>query len=209
MTDMVSSGATLRGIERVAVFNRVRAMFGLRWELPPLLSAVTMPPGSRCLEIGTGLGWGTVGVLRQRTPLTVVTTDYEDVILRRAQAFIRQEQQQQASRVDFMRVDAKALPFVPQHFDFVLSLYVLHHAKGYRAALAEVARVLKPGGHALILDLMRYGLMPQVPTSIASEGVLTATEWRELIASCGLTIVRWQTRYFLGPLPRCSVVARK
>jgi hypothetical protein len=56
---------------------------------------------------------------------------------------------------------------------------------------------------------MRYGLMPQVPTSIASEGVLTATEWRELIASCGLTIVRWQTRYFLGPLPRCSVVARK
>jgi hypothetical protein len=50
--------ATLRGIERVAVFNRLRAAVGLRWELPPLLNAVADPPGSRCLEIGTGLGWG-------------------------------------------------------------------------------------------------------------------------------------------------------
>ena len=40
---------------------------------------------------------------------------------------------------------AKTLPFRTERFDVVLSLYVLHHAQGYRAALAEMARVLKPG----------------------------------------------------------------
>jgi len=166
-----------------------------------------IPAGSRCLEIGTGLGWGTVGLLRHGTSLAVVTTDYEGPILQRARAFIHE--QQPGARVDYARVDAKSLPFPAERFDVVLSLYVLHHAEGYRAALGEMARVLKPGGHALVLDLMRPGVLPQLPASIASEGVLTALEWRELFRSCGFVIARWTTRYFLGPLPRCSVVARK
>jgi ubiquinone/menaquinone biosynthesis C-methylase UbiE len=207
LTDMKSSGATLRGIERLAVFNRLRASFGLRWELPPLLSTVAIPAGSTCLEIGTGLGWGTVGLLRHGTSPAVVTTDYESAILQRAQAFVREKQP--GSRVDYARVDAKALPFRTERFDFVLSLYVLHHAEGYRAALAEMARVLKPGGHALVLDLMRPAFVPQLPASVAPEGVLTKTEWRELFQTCGFVIVRWQVRYFLGPLPRCSIVARR
>lgn len=207
MEELASSGATLRGIERLAVFNRLRAAFSLRWELPPLLRAVAILPGSRCLEIGTGLGWGTVGLLRKEASLRVVATDYEDFILRRARAFI--EEKQPGSRVDFARVDAKALPFLRERFDFVLSLYVLHHTAGYQAALTEIARVLRPRGHLLVLDLVKPNFLPQLPKSIAPEGVLTTSEWRELFKSCGFGIVQWQTRYFLGPLPRCSVVARR
>ena len=92
-------------------------------------------------------------------------------------------------------------------FDFVLSLYVLHHAMGYRAALAEIARVLKPGGCLLVIDLVRPEFLPQLPASVAPEGVLTKPEWLELFKSSGFGITRWQTRYFLGPLTRCSVVA--
>jgi ubiquinone/menaquinone biosynthesis C-methylase UbiE len=203
----VSSGATLSGIERLAVFNRLRAAVGLRWELPPLLQSGGLPAGSRCLEIGTGLGWGTVGLLRQQPSLTVVTTDYESTILQRARTFIQDEQP--AARVGYARVDAKALPFSSDCFDFVLSLYVLHHAMGYRGALVEIARVLKPGGSLLIIDLMRPEFLPQLPASVAPEGILTRAEWQDLLKSCGLGISRWQTRYFLGPLPRCSVVAYK
>ena len=206
LADVSSSGATLRGLERLAVFNRLRAAAGLRWELPPLLRAVVIPAGSRCLEIGTGLGWGTVGLLRHGTSVTVVTSDYEGPVLRRARAFVQEKQP--GARVDYLRVDAKTLPFGTGRFDVVLSLYVLHHAQGYRAALAEMARVLKPGGHALILDLLRPAFVPQLPASVAPEGVLTGSEWRELFRSCGFAIARWQVRYFLGPLPRCSVVAR-
>ena len=56
---------------------------------------------------------------------------------------------------------------------------------------------------------MRPGFLPQLPKSLAPEVILTRPEWRELFTSCGFGIVRWQTRYFLGPLPRCSVVARR
>jgi ubiquinone/menaquinone biosynthesis C-methylase UbiE len=204
---VTSSGATLRGIERLAVFNRVRAVVGLRWELPPLLKAVDLAAGSRCLEIGTGLGWGTVGLLRKEASLAVVTTDFEGAILQRARSFIRTEQP--GARVDYAQVDAKALPFSTARFDIVLSLYVLHHAMGYRAALAEIARVLKPGGSLLVIDLMRPEFLPQLPASVAPEGVLTKPEWLALFRSCGFEIAGWQNRYFLGPLPRCSVVACK
>jgi ubiquinone/menaquinone biosynthesis C-methylase UbiE len=198
---------TLRGIERLAVFNRLRAAVGLRWELPPLLNVVALPPESRCLEIGTGLGWGTVGLLRNASSLRVVTTDYEDAILLRARAFVREKQP--GSRVDYARADAKALPFRDERFDVVLSLYVLHHTVGYRAALIEIARVLRPGGYLFVIDLLRPGFLPQLPASVAPEGILTKPEWHELFRSCGFSIASWQTRYFLGPLPRCSVVAQR
>jgi len=201
----LSTGATLHGLERLAVFNRLRAAVGLRWELPPLLGSVVMPPGSRCLEIGTGLGWGTVGLLRKEGSLAVVTTDYESTILQRARGFIQAERP--GARVSYAQLDAKALPFSKERFDFVLSLYVLHHAMGYRAAVGEIARVLKPGGCLLVIDLVRPEFLPQLPASVAPEGVLTKREWLELFKSSGFGITRWQTRYFLGPLPRCSVVA--
>ncbi len=207
MAELASSGATLRGIERLAVFNRFRAAVGLRWELPPLLNSVATLPGWQCLEIGTGLGWGTVGLLRKEKSLKVIATDYEGFILRKARAFIGEKQP--SSRVNFAQVDVKALPFLGERFDLVLSLYVLHHAAGYRAALTEIARVLRPGGHLLVIDLLRPNFLPQPPKSIAPEGVLTTVEWRELFQSCGFGIAHWQTRYFLGPLPRCSVVARR
>ena len=111
--------------------------------------------------------------------------------------------------MDYARADAKALPFLNARFDVVLSLYVLHHTVGYRAALMEIARVLRPEGLLLLVDLMRPGFLPQLPASVAPEGVLTKPEWQELFRSCGFTIARWQTRYVLGPLPRCSVVARR
>ena len=38
---------------------------------------------------------------------------------------------------------------------------------------------------------------------------LMRAQWDQSSSACGLAVVRWQTRYFLGPLPRCSVVAYK
>jgi ubiquinone/menaquinone biosynthesis C-methylase UbiE len=136
-----------------------------------------------------------------------VTTDYESAILQDARTYIQEEHPQ--SRVAYAQVDAKAMPFLTGRFDCVLSLYVLHHARGYRAAVAEIARVLRPGGVLLVLDLMRPGFLPQLPASVAPDGVLTRPQWLELFESSGFDVERWQSRYFLGPLPRCSVAARR
>jgi ubiquinone/menaquinone biosynthesis C-methylase UbiE len=89
----------------------------------------------------------------------------------RARDFVREKQP--GARVDYARADAKALPFLDERFDVVLSLYVLHHTVGYRAALMEIARVLRPGGRLLVIDLLRPGFLPQLPASVAPEGILT------------------------------------
>jgi len=46
--------------------------------------------------------------------------------------------------------DVEALPFDDASFDLVVSRYSAHHWPHPQAALAEIRRVLKPGGHAIL-----------------------------------------------------------
>lgn len=52
--------------------------------------------------------------------------------------------------VDFVLADSTSLPFVGEHFDFVLSSFVLEHIRKREIALKEMCRVLKDGGCAII-----------------------------------------------------------
>ncbi len=202
-----SSGLTLSGIERLVVFNRLRALIGLRLEMPPLLEAVDLPAAARCLELGTGLGWGTIGLLRANRSLRVVATDYEAGIIPVARSFIREKQPNGA--VSFAQADAKWLPFPDEAFHLVLCLYVLHHAAGYNAALSEIARVTSAGGYLLCIDLVRPRIFPQLPRRLAPDGVLTRQEWRSLIEESGFTLETWRSTYFFGLIPRCMARARR
>jgi SAM-dependent methyltransferase len=50
-----------------------------------------------------------------------------------------------------LRVDlSEPLPFPDAHFDTVLCTQVLEHVERVETAAAEIARVLRPGGHALV-----------------------------------------------------------
>ncbi len=50
-----------------------------------------------------------------------------------------------------LRMDAEDLTFPDRTFDFVWSWGVIHHTSNTRAALAEIRRVLKPGGRAGVM----------------------------------------------------------
>ena len=52
-----------------------------------------------------------------------------------------------------MQGDAENLPFVDQSFDAVINIEASHCYPGFPRFLAEVARVLRPGGHFLYADL--------------------------------------------------------
>ncbi|MEJ2149584.1 MAG: class I SAM-dependent methyltransferase [Chloroflexota bacterium] len=52
---------------------------------------------------------------------------------------------------------AEALPYPTDSFDLILSNEVIEHVQDDRAALAEMARTLRPGGRAVTLS--------QLPTS--------------------------------------------
>jgi len=52
-------------------------------------------------------------------------------------------------------VDARAMPFDDAQFDGVFSFQVMHHIPGgWRQAVAETARVLRPGGWFVLTDLV-------------------------------------------------------
>lgn len=192
----------LEGLERQLVFNRLRAVIGERWELPSLIDGLVLPAGSRCLEIGTGTGWGAVGVARHLQPTLLVATDYDVAILPRTRDYF--DQQRVGERVVMAQADAKQLPFQDHTFDLVLGLYVLHHVMGYRQALAEISRVTKPGSVFIWIDPVRptssSGLVKRIwPSWLATKKELTL-----MLEDAGFSIERWSDRLSLT-----RVVARK
>ena len=61
--------------------------------------------------------------------------------------------------VSVVRTDAEAMGFADASFDFVLSWGVLHHSESTERALAEVRRVLRPGGRGLMMVYHRTSLV--------------------------------------------------
>jgi SAM-dependent methyltransferase len=93
-------------------------------------------PGRRALELGCGTGEFTCRVAPSGAWL--VALDLSPDLLARARARI-------GGAVRFVRGNAEALPFPAGHFDAVFGCSVLHHLN-LDATLAEVWRVLRPGG---------------------------------------------------------------
>jgi ubiquinone/menaquinone biosynthesis C-methylase UbiE len=58
--------------------------------------------------------------------------------------------------LDFVQGDAENLPFPDESFDAVLNVEASHANPRFPRFIAEVARVLRPGGHFLYADMRGY-----------------------------------------------------
>ncbi len=100
----------------------------------------------RVLDIGSGAGQIAAHVLKYGDPDVALTcTDLSGNMLRRARARLR------SRRPRFVVADLTQLPFPNDSFDCVTCGYVLEHLPDARLGLAEIARVLEPGGRMLLL----------------------------------------------------------
>ena len=87
--------------------------------------------------------------------------------------------------------DAQVLPFPDDRFDAALCTWVLCGIPDPRAALAEVARVLKPGAS---LHFVEHGLAPS-PASSGGSGGATGSTGRSRAASSTTTSAACSTRH--------------
>lgn len=111
--------------------------------------------GKRVLEIGCGAGIDSAEFARNGAIVT--STDFTE----RAVKSTRELLAEAGLPADVHQADATSLPFEDNFFDCVYSFGVLHHIPPIDDALAEIKRVLKPGGQLMVMlyhkDSLLYG----------------------------------------------------
>jgi len=134
--------------ESYVAFGNVEARNDLhsRFEIPLMLRMLRPPRGGRVLEIGCGRGIALPVLATLLAPSLLVGLDIDPALIASANERVRSTRT--SARV--MRGDARALPLASGSFDLVIDFGTCYHlgggADGARAALREVARVLRPGG---------------------------------------------------------------
>jgi SAM-dependent methyltransferase len=104
----------------------------------------TMPSQGNVLEIGCGPGMLWLKNADRIPELWNVTlSDFSAGMLQEAQNNLRNV----SHPFIFKVVDAQSIPFEDQHFDMIVANHMLYHVPDRARALAEICRVLKPGGH--------------------------------------------------------------
>ena len=116
-----------------------------------LAAALDDYPLGRLLDIGTGTG--RMAEIFARSAERIVALDKSLAMLRVARAKL---QHLPTEQVELVQGDFAQLPFNDASFDTVLFHQVLHFAQNPALAIAEAARVLRPGGRVAIVDFAAH-----------------------------------------------------
>ena len=108
-----------------------------------------LPAGQydKILEIGCGVGFTSELIAEKYQNAQITATDFDEESIDFAQRRIH------LPRGSFQQADATNLSFSDNTFDAVFSVLTLHHISNFQNAIAELARVLKPGGTVYIMDI--------------------------------------------------------
>lgn len=117
------------------------------------LFATTDFADQKVLDLGCGAG--VLSCLLARKGALVTATD----ITAQAMALTAENASVQDLPVKIVRTNAESMGFADASFDYVLSWGVVHHSPDTESALAEIARILKPGGRGLIMVYHKTSLV--------------------------------------------------
>ena len=111
------------------------------------VAAVNALPGARVLEVGVGTGLA----LPHYAPAKRITgIDLSSDMLARARERVRQHRLTQVESLT--EVDAEATGFPAASFDIAVAMFVASVVPNPRLLLAEMRRVVRPGGHLLFVN---------------------------------------------------------
>jgi arsenite methyltransferase len=151
-------------------------------------------PGDVVIDLGSGAG-NDAFVARAMTGDTgrVIGLDFAGAMLTKAKANAKKLG---FTNVQFVKGDIEEMPFEQELADVILSNCVLNLVPDKRKAFSEIFRVLKPGGHFCISDVVLQGTLPEPILKSAEmyagcvSGASEMGEYLQIIADCGFQDVQ-------------------
>jgi demethylmenaquinone methyltransferase/2-methoxy-6-polyprenyl-1,4-benzoquinol methylase len=159
-----------------------------RWRAKAI-AVLDLPPAARVLDLCTGTGDLAVAAVRGGTNVSVVGVDFAGAMLRLALRKVRAGGL--ASVIRLVRGDATRIPLADGSCDATTIGFGIRNVADPERALAEIARVLRPGGRLAILE---FG-QPRIP------GIRTLYAWyfRYVLPLVGRTVSKHQSAYSYLP----------
>jgi ubiquinone/menaquinone biosynthesis C-methylase UbiE len=122
----------------------------------------------------------------------VVGIDFTDAMLEKAR---KNNAELGFQNVEFVKGDIEDMPLEDNQFDVVISNCVLNLVPDKRKAFAEIKRVLKPGGHFCVSDVVVKGNLPEKLKNDAEmyagcvSGAIEMQEYLDIIRETGFQSV--------------------
>ena len=142
-------------------------------------------PALDVADLGCGEGYLTIEA--SRFARRVIAVDRSEAVLDRAREAAARRR---VKNVQWKRGELEKLPIRDASVDVALLSQVLHHAARPAQAVAEAARIVRPGGRVLVLDLRRHDEV-WVSERLGDKWLgFEDAELKRLLADAGLTAIR-------------------
>jgi demethylmenaquinone methyltransferase / 2-methoxy-6-polyprenyl-1,4-benzoquinol methylase len=153
------------------------------------VDALSLSPGARVLDLCTGTGDLAIAIVHRASGVTVVGIDFAAEMLRLARAKVSGASLDR--RIRLVRGDATHIPLPDRSCDAATIAFGIRNVAEPQHALAELARVIRPGGRLAILEFGE----PRIP------GIRTLYSWyfRYLLPLVGRLISKHQSAYSYLP----------
>jgi arsenite methyltransferase len=137
-----------------SIVSRMERMYGspeIAEQRSRTRNLLAIRSGERGLELGCGIGFLACEMAREVGAVgRIVALDASPDMVAAARS--RAQREDLAGRIEFVVGDAARLDFPSSSFDFAVAVQVYLYVKDIERALAEAARVLRPGGRLVIVD---------------------------------------------------------
>lgn len=171
-----------------------------------LMSLLALEGHERVLDAGCGSGFHTMMVAERLTTGRVVGTDVSVEMLDRLGRLA--ESRGLADRIDARLADNLALDLEDASFERALSVAAWHHLSDPQQASDELARVLRPGGRVVVVDLAIAPSEEAVPALGGHDRAFESADLQRIFTQSGLTGVhvervgRWLVGVGTKPSPQ-------